>query len=98
MSVILCIVLISAVLFLFFALCAFALQAARSKLPTYEVPPTVYSYQMDHQTDDIGQYLVKDTPAGANPHQHIWVDVRDGRTQFGVENPGGQVRQPPEPR
>lgn len=92
MNVILCIFLIAAITFLVFILCAFALQAARAALPTYEVPPTTCSYQIDRQHGDIEQCVAKPTPVSGNPDQHIWViNATNGRVAFYAhENPGGQ--------
>ena len=82
MHVILCIFLITAIVFLFFTLCAFALQAARAGLPKYEVPPTTYSYRIDHQTDDIERCVVKHISASGNSHRHMWViKVTNGRAK-----------------
>ena len=97
MNVILCIFLIAAIVFLFFTLCAFALQAQRAALPTYEVPPTAYSYQIDRQTDDLERCVVKYAPASGNPHQHIWViNVTNGRAAFCADEnrPRGDSRGP----
>ena len=90
MNVILCTFLIAAIIFLFFALCAFALQAARAELPKYEVPPTAYSYQIDPQTDDFERCVAKHTAGSGDPHPHIWViNVANGRAAFrAAENPG----------
>ncbi len=95
MNVILCILLIAATIFLFFMLCAFGLEAASAALPTYEVPPTAYSYQIDRQTDDIERCVAKHTSASSNPHEHIRViNATNGRVAFCAnENPGRQDNQ-----
>jgi len=80
MNVILCILLIGAVILLFFILCAFGLQAARAAFPTYQIPPTTYSYQIDRQHGDMERFVAKATPASGNPQQQIWVlEVDKGR-------------------
>jgi hypothetical protein len=70
MNVILCIFLIVAVIFAFFTLCAFALEAARAALPTYEEPPTAYSYQIDRQTDDLERCVAIHETAAHFGNQH----------------------------
>lgn len=59
MTILLCIGLIAAGIVLVFTLCALGLQAARAGYPKYEVPPTAYSYQIDHQADEIEQVVAK---------------------------------------
>lgn len=99
MSVILCILLIAAIIVLFFIVCVFALQAARAALPTYEVPPTEYSYQIDRQAGDVERCVAKHSPASGNPRRHIRViNATNGPVAFCTwENPGRQDGQPLEP-
>ncbi|HTT04429.1 MAG TPA: hypothetical protein VMF64_04015 [Steroidobacteraceae bacterium] len=80
MSLILCILAVAAIIFLFFIVCAFGLQAARDAVPTHQIPTTTYSYQMDRQHDDIMPCMVKATPADGNPQEQVWVmEANNGR-------------------
>ncbi len=100
MNVILCMFLIAAVVFLFFILCAFGLQAARAAFPKNQIPATTYSYQIDRQRGDMERCVVKTTPASGNPQDQVWViDVTNGPAGFCVcKTPGEQVGKPaPEP-
>lgn len=86
MNVILCMLLIAAVVVLFFIVCVFGLQAARAALPKYEVPPPAYSYQIDPQTDDFERRVAKHNPASGNPNRHIWIiSATNGRVAFCAE-------------
>lgn len=97
MNVILCIVLITGVIFLFFALYAFGLQAARAVLPKYEVPPAAYSFQIDRETDDIERCVAKSASPGGKPHPHILVvNMTNGQVAFcASDSPGGRTIKPP---
>jgi len=100
MNAILCIFLIAAIIFLFFVLCAFALQAARAALPTYEEPPTAYSYQIDRQTDLVERCVVIYKAAADNSDRHrLVINVTNSRAALCVnEKPGTQLGRPLEPR
>jgi len=91
MNIILCIFLIAAIIFLFFTLCAFALQAARAALPTYEEPPTAYSYQIDRQTDDLERWVAIHKAATVDAHHHIVViNVTKDRAAFWADGKRGR--------